>query len=154
MLNFSEYQYIHDLLINYYNQGYKNYVCITNTPVDTDSTNNFYDVFCYVSKDNIILENNHFTLSSGKKISFDKDNFSTENTLDKLTIDNLTSTTSILNNKQEFIYSNIGNYADITGTYSTSLNNHLDLNWAFLIPCLLMLLFVSNFIKSCFRSRR
>lgn len=153
MLNTSEYQYIHDLLVNYYNKGYKNYVCITNNPTDY-SNNNTYDVFCYVSKDNINYENNHFTLTTGKKISFDSNNYSSNNTIDKVVVDNISSSTSILENKQEFIYSNYGNYADILCEYRTSLNNHLDLNFAYLIPCLIILLFIYNFLKSIFKTRR
>lgn len=154
MFSATEYQYIHDLLVNFYNQGYENYVCITNNPTDYSSTNNVYDVYCYVSKDAITYENNHFTLTTGKKILFDSNNYSSSNTIDKVVVDNLTSTTSVLENKQEFIYSNYGDYADVLGTYRTSLNNHLDLNFAYLIPCLLILLFISNFFKSIFKSRR
>lgn len=153
MFSATEYQYIHDMLINYYNQGYENYVCITNNPTDY-SNNNVYDVYCFVSKDNIKNENNHFILSTGKKISFDSNNYSNNNTIDKVVVENLSFSTSVLEDKQEFIYSNVGGYADVLGSYSTSLNNHLDFNFAYLIPALLMLLFIVNFVKSCFRSRR
>lgn len=154
MLSSTEYQYIHDLLINYYNNGYINYFCITNNPTDYTSTNNTYDVFCYISKDSIINENNHFTLTTGKKLSFDSNNYSTNNTIDKLKVDNINSSTSILENKQEFIYSNVGNYADILGEYRTSLNNNLDINFFLVIPCLIILLFIYKFLKSIFQTRR
>lgn len=153
MFSSSEYQYIHDLIISYYNNGYKDYFCITNNPTNT-SSNNLYDIYCYVSKDNINYSTNNFTISSGKFIKFDSNNRTDNNTIDKLVISDINKSTTVLADSKEFIYSNLGEYADITGTYRTSLNNHLDLNYAYLIPALLMLLFVFSFVKSCFRSRR
>ena len=146
MLSSTEYDYIHDLLVNFYNNGYTNYFCITNNPTDYNS-NNTYDVFCYVSKDSILNENNHFTLTTGKKLSFDSNNYSTNNTIDKLKVENINSSTSILENKQEFIYTNVADYADILGEYRTSLNNHIDINFALVIPCLIILLFISNYLN-------
>lgn len=153
MLSQAEYQYVYDLIINYYNQGYKNYFCITNTPVDYNS-NNFYDISCFVSKDDMKLRGENLTIYSGKYILIDSNNRSTNNTIAKLVISDINNELIKLVDRQEFSYSNIEGFPDITGTYRTSLNNHLDLNFAYLIPCLLMLLFVVTFVRSCFRSRR
>lgn len=152
MLSQVEYLYVHDLLINYYNNGFSNYMCITNNPVDSYN-NSYYDVYCYVSKENITYSNNTFKISSGYKLSIDSNNYSSNNLINKLVSENI-SNTSVSNNSKEYIYSNLESFPDILGDYSTSLNNHLDLNVFYLIPALLMLLFIFNFIKSIFRSRR
>lgn len=145
MLNSSESQYVKNLLLNYYNNGYTNYVCITDSLEESN-----FNVFCYVSKDTIINENNHFTLETGKKISLNLNDSTSTNRLD---VDNLISTTSILQDNTEFIYSNIEYYPDFLGNYRTSLNNHLDLNFAYLLACLLLIPILVNFLKSCFRTR-
>ncbi len=153
MLNQSEYQYVHDLIINYYNQGYRNYFCVTNNP-NSYNTNNVYDIYCYVSKDDMKYVANNLTVKSGKSIRIDTNNRTDNNTIDKLVVSNIGNEVTHLIDTKEFSYSNIEGLPDITSSYRTSLNNHLDLNFAYLIPCLLMLLFVVTFVKSCFRNRR
>lgn len=153
MFNQTEYQYVNDLLINYYNNGFHNYMCITNNPIDTYN-NSYYDIYCYVSKDKITYSNNSFKFNSGYKLSIDSNTYSNNNLIDKLVKETISNNTTISHNSKEYVYSNISGFADVLGDYSTSLNNHLDLNAFYLIPALLMLLFVLSFVKSCFRSRR
>lgn len=145
MLSNSEYLYTKDLLINYYNNGYHNYVCITNT----NDNNNESDLNCYVSK-NIDFLDNHFQLSEGYSISFDFNDTTSENTINKLNkqpIDNI----SVLADNKEFIYSSYVGYSDMLGNYSTSLNNHLDLNFAYALLAVGICLFIYNFLKFIFK---
>lgn len=152
MLSSSEYDYIHSLLLNYYNNGFENYVCITNNP--QNSSNDSYDVFCYLSKDKITYSADTFSFKNGKIISFDSNNQSINNTIDKLKVENINNNFSILNNKKEFVYSNLVDFPDILGDYRTSLNNHLDLNFSYCLLILLFMIFITSFFKSIFRSRR
>lgn len=151
MLNSTEYQYIRDLVLQMYNQNYHNYVCITNNPVGSN-TSNVYDVDCYFSQNNISNQSNQFGFQNGVKISLDSNNYSTSNTIDKIRKETFSSRT-VTASTTEYVYSNVGQYANLIADYETSLNNHLSINYAYLIPSLILLLIMINFIKSMFRKR-
>lgn len=151
MLSQNEYQYIRDLVLQMYNQGYHNYFCITNNPIGSNNYN-IYDVTCYFSQDSIEVQGNVFTLKNGIKIDFDSNTYSNNNTIDKIIRENVSSKT-ITTNPKEYVYSNIGAYPNLIAAYETSLNNHLSLNFAYLIPSILILQILILFIRSIFRKR-
>lgn len=116
MFSTGEYDYIKNLTLNYYNQGYQHYLCITNNPTNY-TNNNIYDIYCYYSKEPLTLNSYELTLPGNtQKCSFDSNSQSENNTIDKLICES-TSGTIILDSK-EFIYSNIGNYSNIIADYT------------------------------------
>lgn len=151
MLSQTEYLYIKDLVIQMYNNDYKDYVCVTNNP-DNYINNNVYDVICRFSKEDIQVNNNRFIFNTDDNLicSFDSNNYSDNNTIDKLVCESFTNGQVNLSTK-EYVYSNVGNYSNLIGNYETSLNNHLSLNSFYLIPALIMILILIRFISSCFR---
>lgn len=150
MLNTSEYQFIRDIVLQMYNQGYEYYICVTNNPIN--DFNNVYDVECYFSQQITQNTDNRFTLSPGIKISLDSNSYSNNNTIDKLKRDMFNSY-SLTTSKTEYVYSNVGHNSNMIADYETSLNNHLTINFAYMIPAILILEILINFIRSCFRKR-
>lgn len=111
MFSTGEFEYIKGLTENYYNNGYQQYLCITNNPVDY-SNNNVYDIVCYYSKNNLTITNNNLSVTNNSvKCEFDSNNYSNNNTIDKLVCNNYNGNVEL--NKKEFIYSNIVGYSDI-----------------------------------------
>lgn len=151
MLSQTEYQYIHDLVLQMYNQDYQYYVCITNNPVGSNNAN-IYDVECYFSQNDINIQSNRFTLQNGIKMSLDSNAYSTSNTIDKLKRENVSSQTVTVSTK-EYVYSNVGEYPNLIVDYETSLNHHLSINYAYLIPCILMLQVLIGLIRTMFKHR-
>ncbi len=151
MLSQTEYQYIHDLVLQMYNQDYHYYICITNNPI-TSNSSNIYDIECYFSQNEITNQSNRFILQNGVKISLDSNNYSTSNTIDKIKRETISSQT-ITTNTKEYVYSNVGQYSNLIASYETSLNNHLSIDFAYLIPCILILQVLTTFIRSMFKKR-
>lgn len=146
MFSTGEYDYIKGLTLNYYNQGYQHYLCITNNPTGYNSTNNVYDIYCYYSREPMTLNDYQLKLpSSTKKCSFDSNNYSENNTIDKLICEDTSFDTITLDTK-EFIYSNIGNHSNIIADYSRY-------NLVFLsILTILILTFLVRFVSKIVRS--
>lgn len=151
-MNIEEYTYIRDLLINYYNNGYENYFC--STMYKNSSAGSPYEISCIISKEEFEFKDNYYLAKSGKSISFDSSSFKFDDNVDRLNISDLPvgGQGSYINTK-EYNYSNSVGYPDILGDYSTSLNNHVDLNLFMLIPCLLLVIFLSSFLRSVFKNR-
>jgi hypothetical protein len=151
MFNTQEYQYIKDLTINFYNQGYKNYLCYTNN-VNNYSTS-YYDVICYYSKNNLDL--NSYTLSLHTdtiKCSFDsKSSTSSYKNNSSLNCGN-NSDNSVNINAKEFIYSNVGNNSDLISEYTNNLRyqNNFSL-FLTSILAMLVLLFLHRFTSRILR---
>lgn len=147
MFSANEYQYIQGLTENYYNNGYQQYLCITNNPVDYGSTNNVYDIYCYYSKDELKITNNKLTVHNNSiKCDLDSNNYSTNNTIDKLVCNNYNGTVDL--NTKEYIYSNLNGYSDII-----SERNYIsNFNLIFLsILSILILSFLYKFVSCIFR---
>ena len=151
MFSSSEYQYIKDLTLQLYNQGYISYVCITNNPISNYNSYNVYDVICYYSKDNITNNDNVFTFNSSDKLkcSLDSNNYSENNTIDKLICSSFDDTT-IIASKKEFIYSNVGTYSNIISDYENNVSNYLDLNFMYMIPILLIIIILNDILHHIF----
>lgn len=149
MFNTSEYEYIKDLTVNYYDNDYTNYLCITNNPKSHNY--NVYDVFCYYSKDNINLSNNILSLSDNSILcKLDSNNYSDDNTIDKL-VCNSTSGNVELSNK-EYIYSNLDNYANIIGDYQANDTFYKSSYIVILsILSILVIIFLYNFVSKILR---
>lgn len=119
MFSTGEYDYIKNLTLNYYNQGYPHYLCITNNPTGYNTNNNVYDIYCYYSKDKMQLNSYELSMSNKtKKCSFDSNNYSDNNTIDKLVCEDITGTITL--DSKEFIYSNVGNYSNIIAEQTSS----------------------------------
>lgn len=146
MFSATEYEYIKGLIENYYNQGYQQYLCITNNPIDYSSTNNTYDIICYYSKDNLSINNNNLNVPSNSiKCEFDSNNYSTNNTIDKLVCNNFNGNVEL--NTKEYVYSNLNNYSDILGN-KLDINNQKTIGLSILAVLLIFSLykFIRNFI--------
>lgn len=116
MFSTSELDYIKSLTEKEYNNGNKYYVCITNNPIGINNNNNIYDVMCYYSKDKIIENTNNFVIpNNSRKCSLDSNSYSTNNTIDKLECVNFNG--NVTKNTKEYVYSNVGEYANIIQEY-------------------------------------
>lgn len=149
MFSTSEYNYIKDLTVNYYDNDYTNYLCITNNP--SSHNYNVYDVFCYYSKDNINISNDILSLSDNSILcKLDSNNYSENNTIDKL-VCNSTSGNIELSSK-EYIYSNLDNYANIIGDYQANYTFYKSSYIAILsILSILVIIFLYNFVSKILR---
>jgi len=146
MFSATEYEYIKGLTENYYNQGYQHYLCITNNPIDYSSTNNTYDIICYYSKDNLSINNNNLNVPSNSiKCEFDSNNYSTNNTIDKLVCNNFNGNVEL--DTKEYIYSNLNNYSDILGN-KLDINNQRTIGLSILAVLIIFSLykFIRNFV--------
>ena len=115
MFSTSEYDYIKNLTINFYDRGYENYLCITNNPSGY-SSNNVYDVVCYYSEEDMSITNSHLVLPANtEKCELDGNNYSDNNTIDKLVCETTTGTIAL--SSKEYVYSNLDNYSNIIADY-------------------------------------
>lgn len=148
MFSQSEYQYIKDLTLTYYNSNYKYYMCITNNPTN-NSYYNVYDVYCYYSKDSITNNKNTFTIPNNTlKCSIDSDRYSEQNTIDKLSCESV-SNVNITANTKEYVYSNVGNYPNIIQEYHSSSNYYYDSCFVLVsILSIIIFMFLYNFVRS------
>jgi hypothetical protein len=146
MFSTSEYDYIYGLTSNYFDKGYRHYLCITNNPI-TNNTYNTPDVYCYYSKSNLSISNNVLTVPNNSiYCAFDSNNYSTNNNIDKLDCVSFSGSTSL--SSKEFIYSDLSGYADIMSNYRFNYNlNFISIS----ILCVLILLFLYKFTSNIFR---
>lgn len=150
MLSTTEYQFIKDLTIDFYNNGYRNYFCYTNTP-----TNNYYqyeeDVICYYSRSDITFNNYTLSLSNDTyKCEIDSKSPTSNYKTESLNC-YINNNSNISINDKEFVYSNVGYNSNLIADYETSLNNHLDLNYAYFIGLALILPILIGFVHHFFR---
>lgn len=143
MFSATEYQYIQGLTENLYSQGYNYYFCTTNNPIGSYTSNNIYDVICYYSKDKITNENYVFSIPNNTlKCSFDSNNYSDNNTIDKLSCENVNSS-SISTSSKEYTYSNIGTYSNIIQSYQNEFIFYKD---SYLVLCSLLFAIIFFFL--------
>lgn len=143
MFSTGEYDYIKNLTLNYYNQGYQHYLCITNNPTNY-TNNNVYDIYCYYSKEPLTLNSYELTLPGNtQKCSFDSNNQSENNTIDKLICESTSGTITL--DSKEFIYSNTGNYSNIIADHTQS--NLILLG----ILAILVITFLTRFVSKILR---
>lgn len=141
MFSTGEYDYIKNLTINYYDRGYKNYLCITNNPTSY-TNNNVYDIICYYSKDDLSISNSQLILSSNtQKCEFDSNSYSDNNTIDKLVCDTFSGNVSL--STKEFIYSNLDNYSDIIADYEL---NDIYFKSSFLVMLTILSIVIISFL--------
>lgn len=116
MFSTGEFDYIKGLTLNYYDNGYLHYLCITNNPINLSSNNNVYDVYCYYSKEKMEVSNGNLSLPSDTvECSFDSNNYSSNNNIDKLVCESTSGTVSL--SSKEFVYSDSFGYSDIISDY-------------------------------------
>lgn len=150
MLSTQQYEYLKSFLQKQYELGNKNYVCTVN--YQTGSSSNYYELDCYLSAD---IENNGYTFSfpgETTRCRIDTTSGYNSQNLEKLNCSNYTSN-SVSFSGYDYLYSSVGKYPDIIQDYRTSLNNHLDLNSYWLIPFLLLLMIMNNFIFGLMKKR-
>lgn len=114
MINESEEIYVKGILENYYNIDYKNYVCITNNPSNTYNQS-YYDIYCYLSKEEIQKSNNTYTITNGKKCSIDTK--SATSTYKQDTINCINYSGSVSASTKEFVYSNNEGDSNLIANY-------------------------------------
>lgn len=151
MFSTSEYQFIKDLTISFYNNDYKSYLCYTNN--ENSYNTSYYDVICYYSKNNLTLNSYSLTIPNSTVVcKFDSKSSYSNYKNDSLTCSSA-SDSSVSINSKEFIYSNVGYNSDIIGDYTTSLNNYDNLCLVSLsILAMLVILFLYKFVSRVLRS--
>ena len=143
MLSTGEFEFIKGLTIDYFKRDYTNYLCITNNPTNY-SNNNVYDVICYYSKDDMTLSNYQLNLKNSTICQFDSNNYSDNNTINKLVCEETSGQVSL--DSKEFIYSNLGGFSDIIADYQLQTNKFNELYFGLLvILSILVLTFLYNF---------
>lgn len=147
MFSATEYEYIKGLTENYYINGYTNYLCITNNPTTNYTNNNVYDIICYYSKDILTITNNNMNVSDNSfKCEFDSNNYSENNTIDKLSCNNYSGNVSL--NTKEFVYANINNYSNIISDYELKNNYYKNSSLYILsILAIIILIFLYKFVS-------
>ena len=152
-----EESYLKGLINNYFKQGYKYYVCHTVTETDND-----YDVYLYLSKEEIIaITSTSFDITHGVFIMLDSssrnDNTYNPSTGYRLIVSNSDYTDILSVNKAEFIYSNaevdydvttLSAPADILINNSDTLNGlHLNILCCFILTITFLYTFLSNILR-------
>lgn len=151
MLNNQEYLFIKDLTISMYNKDYNYYLCYTNN--ENTYNQSYYDVFCYYSKNNLVLNNYTLTIPSDSiKCSFDSKSSYSNYKNNSLNCSK-TNDTSISINSKEFIYSNIGNNSDLIAEYQKNLKYFdgfklIGTSILFIVIIIFLYKFIGNILRS------
>lgn len=114
MISESEEIYVKGIIINYYNNDYKNYICQTNNPSNSYNQN-YYDLYCYFSKENIVKQNNNFVITNGIKCDIDTKSPNSTYKNNSLNCNNYNGNMTI--NQKEFIYSNVNGESNLIANY-------------------------------------
>ncbi len=152
MFSNTEYQFVKDLILSYYSNGFKNYVCYTNNPQNSYGTQ-YYDIFCYYSKSNITHNNLTFTFSNDtKKCSIDTKSVNSQYKNNSIVcIDG--SNSSITVDSKEFVYSNVGTNSNIIADFENTSRFYSANNvYMTSVLTLLVLVFLYIFLNKIFRS--
>ncbi len=151
MLNNQEYLFIKDLTISMYNKDYNYYLCYTNN--ENNYNQSYYDVFCYYSKNNLVLNNYTLTIPSDSiKCSFDSKSSYSNYKNNSLNCSK-TNDTSISINSKEFIYSNIGYNSDLIAEYQKNLKYFdgfklISTSILFMVIIIFLYKFIGNILRS------
>lgn len=151
MLNNQEYLFIKDLTISMYNKDYNYYLCYTNN--ENTYNQSYYDVFCYYSKNNLVLNNYTLTIPSDSiKCSFDSKSSYSNYKNNSLNCSK-TNDTSISINSKEFIYSNIGYNSDLIAEYQKNLKYFdgfklIGTSILFIVIIIFLYKFIGNILRS------
>jgi len=151
MLNNQEYLFIKDLTISMYNKDYNYYLCYTNN--ENTYNQSYYDVFCYYSKNNLVLNNYTLTIPSDSiKCSFDSKSSYSNYKNNSLNCSK-TNDTSISINSKEFIYSNIGYNSDLIAEYQKDLKYFdgfklIGTSILFIVIIIFLYKFIGNILRS------
>lgn len=150
MFSTTEYDYIKNLTLDYYNHDYTSYLCITNNPTNYNN-NNVYDVYCYYAKEPMSITNSQLVMPANTiKCELDSNNYSDNNTIDKLTCTETTGTASL--STKEYIYSNIGNYSNIIAEYENNTTFYKSAYLGILsILSIIIIIFLYKFVSKIFR---
>lgn len=151
MLNNQEYLFIKDLTISMYNKDYNYYLCYTNN--ENTYNQSYYDVFCYYSKNNLVLNNYTLTIPSDSiKCSFDSKSSYSNYKNNSLNCSETTDTSISINSK-EFIYSNIGNNSNLIAEYQKDLKYFdgfklIGTSILFIVIIIFLYKFIGNILRS------
>lgn len=146
MLSTQEEIYIRGLIENYYDNGYKNYICITNNP-QASYNQSYYDIVCYYSPIKIEKENNIYTIPHNSyRCQIDTKNPTSTNKLDSLNCTRWEG--DVEPNQKEFIYSNIEYHSNLIEQYEYQKFFNIT------IVVLLCMILVYIWLKTLFKSRR
>lgn len=150
MFSAQELEYIKGLTINYYNKEYKSYLCYTNNP-NNSYNQSYYDIYCYYSKEDITKNNNKYQIPNNSVLcSMDTKSPTSTYKYNSLNCGN--SNGEITINEKEFIYSNVGNNANIIAEYEKEYKFYNDINlYSISILIVIVLIFLYKFVKSIIR---
>lgn len=154
MFSTTQQQYIDDVVLQMYLQGYKYYVVHTNTNINDYSNNEWRDLTFYFSKDEIkaISQYKYQITNSALKYSVRTSNASRNYSEERVVITNQNATTITINN-YEFISTNATNsqtmnvLAELEYQRSNSIDYNMNLNDVYVIPFVVMIFFMTWIFK-------
>lgn len=163
MFSATEYPYLKDLTLTYFNADLIYYVCRTNRVPQVGVSNNYNvaDIYCYYSKNPITVNNYTFSIPASSTLcTIDTTAVSANNTINKLTCNNFSGNITI--DAREFIYSNVGLFPDFLVDYQnkveyqtefmdTSLNNNLTLDHYYAFCVIIALIFMFTWLRGVFK---
>lgn len=146
MLSTQEELYLKGLIENYYDNGYSNYVCITNNP-NNSYNQQYYDIICYFSSSDIVKNNNEYTLAHNSyRCQIDTKSPTSTNKLNTLNC-NLWQGTATADTK-EFVYSNIDYHSNLIEQWEYTKFYNIT------FTCLLCMILIYIWFKTLFKARR
>lgn len=154
MFSTAQQQYIDDVVLQMYLQGYKYYVVHTNTNINDYSNNEWRDLTLYFSKEEIKATSQYkYQLSNlSLKYSVRTSNASRNYSEERVIITNQNATTITINN-YEFISTNATNsqtmnvLAELEYQSSNSIDYNMNLNDVYVIPFVVMIFFITWIFK-------
>jgi len=155
MLSVQELEYVRSLINSYQKQGYKYYVCCTNSDTNINT-----DIYLYLSKEEIkALNDTTFSIKNGIQISIDN-SYRYNERYSILSLSNNVSGNMIVLNDYDYIYTNCSyNYETTEQVMYPDLllsnsDSYESLGNMYLTSFLLISIFLYLFIKSILRIRR
>lgn len=146
MLNTQEETYLKGLILNYYDNGYKNYVCITNNPNNAYNTS-YYDINCYFSASDIEQGTNEYTLAHNSyRCQIDSKSPTNTNKLDSLNCSLWQGNVNV--NTKEFVYSNLPYHSNLIEEWQYQRFYTIS------IITLLCMILIYIWLKTLFKQRR
>lgn len=157
MFSTTQQQYIDDVVLQMYLQGYKYYVVHTNTNINDYSNNEWRDLTFYFSKNEIKASSQYkYQLTnSALKYSVRTSNASRNYSDERVIVTNQNASTITIND-YEFISTNATNsqtmnvLAEIEYNNSNNIVYHMTMNDFYVIPVCLLIIFLFQWINRVF----
>lgn len=159
MLSTAQKDFIDLFVSQHYKQGYKYYICHTNTNLTNASQYTFYDLTFYFSKEPIKELNDYTFGTSGTWLAYDvmtRNASNNQSETKENRIKKITHNSNVTIDKYEFILTNSENsyYMNTLAleeiSYLTNIGYNISLNDYFIIPVILCSLLIFQWLRSWF----